>query len=123
MEHEETTAAELTPAAQKFLRDHIQSVWQLELILFLRDKSASLSIAEIATQLYSNPRMIESAISSFVKDGILKERESQPVAFTYEPDSLEMMHAIEQACAAYANKRLSVINFIFSKDEGSQLRA
>lgn len=123
MDHEENTAAELTPAAQQFLRDHIQSVWQLELILFLRDKSSSLSIAEIATQLYSNPRMIESAISSFVKIGILKERDSQPVAFTYEPDSLEMINAIEQASAAYSNKRLSVINFIFSKDESSHMRA
>ena len=123
MDHEETTAGELTLAAQQFLRDHIQSVWQLELILFMKEKNAALSIAEIATHLYSNPRMIESALSCFVDDGILQEKETQPAAFTYSPGSIEMTHAIEEAVVAYANKRLAVINFIFSKNTSDQMRA
>ncbi len=123
MDHEESTAAELTPAAQKFLRDHIQSVWQLELILFMKEKDSALSIADIATHLYSNPRMIESALFSFVRNGILKERETQPVAYFFAPDSLELAHAIEEARAAYVSKRLSVINFIFSKSGTDKIRA
>ena len=123
MEHEENTAAELTPAAQNFLRNHIQSVWQLELILFMKEKNSALSISDIATHLYSNPRMIESALYSFVNDGILKERGTQPVAYSFAPASPELTHAIEEASAAYANKRLSVINFIFSKSDSDQMRA
>lgn len=123
MEHEENTAAELTPAAQKFLRDHIQSVWQLELILFMKERNSALSIADIARHLYSNPRMIESALFSFVNDGILKERSTQPAAYSFAPDSPELTNAIEEASAAYANKRLSVINFIFSKTGTDQMRA
>ncbi len=116
MEKEIAEAAEIAPAAQKFLRDHIQSLWQLELILFMKEKRSALSAAEIATGLYSTPRMIESALSGFAKNGILKAGENQPKIYAYAPDTVELTEAIEQASAAYANRRLAVINFIFSKE-------
>lgn len=115
MDHGESLAAELTPAAQKFLRDHINSVWQLELILFMKEANSPLSIGEIARHLYANTGMIEAALASFAKDGILKENGSQPPAYAYAPSTREMTDAIEQARSAYSSKRLSVINFIFSK--------
>jgi hypothetical protein len=122
MENEESLGVEITPAAQKFLRDHIQSVWQLELILFMKEKSHPLSASEIASQLYSNPRVIETALTDFVRNGIIKE-DQNPSFYNYDPDSMEMTDAIEQAGKAYAKKRLSVINFIFSKTDSDKKRA
>ncbi|PZM84384.1 MAG: hypothetical protein DKT66_07035 [Candidatus Melainabacteria bacterium] len=122
MDNEESLAVEISPEAQKFLRNHIQSVWQLELILFMKEKGNALSVTEIASKLYSNPRVIETALTDFVRGGIIKEKESQNV-YAFDPDSVEMTNAIEQAGKAYANKRLSVINFIFSRTDGDKKRA
>ncbi|MBX9952383.1 MAG: hypothetical protein K2Y39_24635 [Candidatus Obscuribacterales bacterium] len=116
MDNEDSFGSELTQAAQQFLREHIQSVWQLELILFMKEKRQALSAAEIASRLYSNPRVIEAALSDFVKGGIIKEKR-EPSLFAYSPASPELNDAIEQAGNAYAMKRLSVINFIFSKGD------
>ncbi|HNB22495.1 MAG TPA: hypothetical protein PKZ32_08765 [Candidatus Melainabacteria bacterium] len=122
MDNDDSFGVEITPAAQQFLREHIQSVWQLELILFMKGKSNALSASEIASQLYSNPRIIESALCDFVRGGIFKEKEGSSV-YAYEPASVEIADAIEQAGSAYAKKRLSVINFIFSKNDSDKTRA
>jgi len=122
MDIDDSLGPELTPAAQKFLREHIQSVWQLELILFMKERSRALSATEIASQLYSNPHVIETALSDFAKGGIVKEKEDASL-FTYAPESVELTNAIEQAGIAYAKKRLSVINFIFSKVDDGRSRA
>lgn len=123
MDHGDVLAAELTPAAQKFLRDHINSIWQLELILYLKEIGSPLSIVEIARHLYTNTGMIEAALTAFVKDGILKEGGSQPIVYAYGPSTTELIEAIEQAKKAYSDKRLSVINFIFSQRDGDHKQA
>lgn len=121
MEREETVAAEITPAAQRFLREHIKAVWQLELIMFMKQNAAALSAANIAAHLYLNPREIEEALTRFNRAGILNAQSSEPTTYTFHPQAEDLRDAIEDACSAYQNKRLSVINFIFSRDsqEGS----
>lgn len=119
MEREETAAAEMTPGAQKFLREQIQAVWQLEVILFMKQSTAAMSAAKIATHLYSNPREIEDALSRFDKNGILKADGGEPATYFYRPQSAELQNAIDEACRAYQTKRLAVINFIFSRDGSS----
>ncbi|MBA3857248.1 MAG: hypothetical protein C0507_10110 [Cyanobacteria bacterium PR.3.49] len=119
MEREETAAAEMTPGAQKFLREQIQAVWQLEVILFMKQSTGAMSAAKIATHLYSNPREIEDALSRFDKNGILKADGGEPATYFYRPQSAELQNAIDEACRAYQTKRLAVINFIFSRDGSS----
>jgi hypothetical protein len=117
MDHGEVLAPDLTPAARLFLRNHIHSVWQLELILFMKESNSSLSIADIARHLYADTNMIDSAMAEFVNCGILQQKGSQPALYAYEPSTPELIDAIEQAKMAYSNKRLSVINYIFSKEK------
>ncbi len=121
MEKEETAAAEITPAAQKFLREQIQAVWQLELVMFMKQNAVAMSAANIAAHLYSSPREIEVALSRFDKNGVLIADGGEPTVYFYRPETNELKEAIEDACAAYQNKRFAVINFIFSRNsaEGS----
>jgi len=120
MEKEDTAAAEMTFAAQKFLRDHIPAVWQLELLMFMKHSNSTLPAAAVAAHLYSNPREIEEALSRFVESGLLRCERSEPPVYCFDPESEEMSYAIEQACNAYLNKRLAVINFIFSKNDPAE---
>lgn len=120
MGHEETAAADFSPVVSEFLRNHIQSVWQLELLQFLRSSGASLTAADIAAHLYSNTREVESALSNFARDGVLSAEHSEQSKYTFAPSNPDLLAAIEQSLAAYTTKRLAVIDMIFSRNNSKE---
>lgn len=115
MDNEEATAVEISPAVQNFLREYIQAVWQLELLLFLKESASPLTAKDIAVHLYSSAAAMENALSTFVNAGILKVEDAQSPKYSFAPVSAELSNVIEQASSAYSSKRLAVTNFIFSQ--------
>ncbi|MBC7996737.1 MAG: hypothetical protein IAF58_02270 [Leptolyngbya sp.] len=116
MSDETTYITEIAPRVRAFIRNHIRSVWQLELILFLKKQSGLLSVSEIAKNLYYTPQAIETALSDFVTSGILQSSSDNPGRYRYYPASSELREMVELTCQAYEAKRVAVINCIFHKD-------
>lgn len=116
MSDEAPYMTEIAPRVRSFIRNHIQSVWQLELILFLKKQSELLSVSEIAKNLYYTPQAIEAALSDFVSSGILQSSEDNMGFYRYYPASSELREMVELTCQAYEAKRLAVIKCIFNKD-------
>jgi predicted transcriptional regulator len=116
MNEEATYISEITPRVQTFIHNHFQSVWQLELILFLKKRSELLSVSEIAKSLYYTPQAIENALSDFVSSGILKASGDTPGKYGYFPENSELRDLVEQTCQAYSAKRTAVINCIFHRN-------
>lgn len=113
---------EISFEVRSFIRDHIQSVWQLDLLIALMNVKEPLDASKLARLLYSSPGAIESALQRFVKSGILKDIPGNPHMFKYAPASEEKRRVIEDAAKTYAIRRVDVINLIFSNPSKHGIR-
>ena len=105
---------EISFEVRSFLRDHIQSVWQLDLLIALMNIGEPVDAGKLARILYSSPSAMESALHKFVKLGILKEISGNPQIYQYAPASEEKRRIISETAKTYAIRRVDVINLIFS---------
>lgn len=105
---------EISFEVRSFLRENIQSVWQLDLLIVLMNLDMPIDATVLARLLYSNPAAIESGLNRFVKIGFVKEIPGRPRTFVYAPPSGDKRRIIEEAAKTYAIRRVDVINLIFS---------
>lgn len=114
MKEEATLITEITPEVRSFLEEHIHSVWQLELLMYLRDSNRKVTLSEIAKALYSSANAIESTVVRFVDLGIIESTQGEQGTYSYAPSSPELRKVVDDATDTYRARRLDVINVIFA---------
>lgn len=101
-----------------FVIEHIDSVELLEILLLLRRRaSESWTAQRISDELRTNPASVEHRIGKLLKKGLVTVPEGEPVAFKYHPSSPEIEAVVCEVARCYAEKRVSVIELIFSKPQ------
>jgi len=114
MKKEATLISEISHEVRTFLKDHVFSVWQLELIMHMREQSHALSCDEIAKLLYSTPAAIESTLKRFVELGVLRQAMGTADSYVYAPATNELQNLVDLTAKTYSARRIDVINLIFS---------
>lgn len=106
-------SVDFSPQIKDFIKSHVKSVWQLEVLLFVRDINRPVTVSEVAAALYLRPEAINTALAAFAKHGILTCDGKMPPSYRYAPNASELVDQIEQTAKAYAERRFAVINLIF----------
>lgn len=106
--------SEISSKVQNFLRKYVRSVWQLEVILYVRDSKAPLTSSEIARALYLSPEAIERALSTFEKEGLVKSVSQGSKAYYFAPANSDLRDSIDQTAGVYLERRVALINAIVS---------
>jgi predicted ArsR family transcriptional regulator len=113
----------LPPRVQRFLKQHIDSIEKLEVLLLLRaNPSRPWTAAAVAGEL----RIMETSAAGRLEDltvrGLLADEGGTPPSFRYAPHTGEDAQAVTELASTYAQRRVSVITFIFSQPQ-DQLRS
>ncbi len=103
--------SELSNRTKDFLRRHIRSIWQLELLLLFKSNPRSLTVAEASRILCITPRATESGIKALVGSGILIQETSHN--FKYAATGM-VSQSVDEIERMYKEKRTAVINFIYA---------
>lgn len=106
-------SVDFSPQIKDFIKQHVKSVWQLEVLLFVRDVNRPVTAAEVAAALYLRPEAISNALASYAKRGILQSDGKVPAAYDYAPKESELGDQIDQTAKAYSERRFAIINLIF----------
>lgn len=104
----------LSPVVENFINGYIQSVWQLEMLLYIRARADSLRSFDLANALYTSPDAVEQALQYFTKRGLLKRAEFDHSEYVYAPSSQALKDSVEQTAMAYSQKKVAIIQYIFS---------
>lgn len=104
----------LSDVVVRFIGDNIESVEQLEVLLLLRREAArSFSPGAVGREL----RIAEGSAAGRLVDlharGLLQREAAEE--YRYRPESAALDDAVARLSAAYAERRVSIINLIFSK--------
>ena len=99
-----------------FIKAHIDSVLQLEILLLLQaQQQRAWSAAEIAHELRIDPAWTSGQLQDLAAAGLLAASSGTPPAYRYAPRTAELDDAVAGLASAYAARRVTVIGMIFSK--------
>jgi DNA-binding MarR family transcriptional regulator len=98
---------------KEFIRQHIHSLAQLEVLLTLRNDPARLwSVDEITNLLFLRRPMVHDLLTDLVRRGfVIQDGES----FRYQPTNDAVRQLIDRLAEIYHERRVAVTTEIFSK--------
>lgn len=112
----QAVADQLSDEIQQFIFRHIDSLEQIEVLLLLcGSHGQAWTPDEINAQLRSSNESVQKRLDSLVAHGLVAEVDSQTHAHQYHPATHELAHAVDQLAENYRERRLKVIECIFSK--------
>jgi hypothetical protein len=102
-----------------FVKENIDSVEQLEILLLLRSNPEKQWTPEdVSRVLSTSPQSAAARLAEFHSRGLLGLTASQKRQYHYLPRSPELDKTIGELAEAFTRYRVRVINLIFSKPIG-----
>ncbi|MDZ4833047.1 MAG: hypothetical protein SGJ27_04530 [Candidatus Melainabacteria bacterium] len=85
----------------------------------MRAANCALTPTQIADALYMSPEAMAGGLIHFQSRGLVQPSNTLLGAYKYEPVQREIEAIVEQTAQTYANKRVAIVNLIFSRNAGS----
>jgi hypothetical protein len=105
----------LPPTVVRFLDDHVASVAQLEVLLFLRAQGSSrLTALAVGRELRIDENWAAEELHALAVRGLLVEHPGTPLTYEYAPGP-ELGTALDTLVEVYGERRVSVISRILAK--------
>jgi len=101
---------------KRFLTDYIDSIAELEAMLFLRQyPNRSWSCRLVAEWIYLSEEDTTSLLAKLTKKGLITANEISPGSFQYRPHNQEVAQLIDQLAETYAKYLVPITNLIHTK--------
>jgi hypothetical protein len=108
--------AALPPRVQRFLETHIDSIEKLEVLLLLRNHPARMWTASaVAQELRITEMSAAGRLEDLCSRALLGCEGGTPPTYRFAPAASDDSQAVTELASTYAQRRVSVISFIFSK--------
>lgn len=108
--------AVLPPRVQRLITEHIDSIEKLEVLLLLRARAEHPWSAEaVSRELRISEASATRRLRDLAERGLLEADAASPPAYRYAPARSDDDADVAELARAYAERRVSVISFIFSR--------
>jgi hypothetical protein len=95
---------------------HIDSIEKLEVLLLLRNRAErQWTASEVALELRITEASAATRLAELASSRLLVSSGEAPVAYRYSPADSDDVRSISEMATTYAERRVSVITFIFTK--------
>lgn len=106
----------ISEEVQRFVVDNIDSIAQLEALLFLREhRDRSWSCSSVAERIYSSEEVIASLLGKLTERGFIKADGATPATFRFRPRTQEIARKVDQLAEVYAKYLVPVTNLVHKK--------
>jgi DNA-binding MarR family transcriptional regulator len=104
---------DLPEQVRYFIRRHVESVLDLDILLAIRAADGPRAASELARELRLNETASAAALDKFAAIGLL-ERDKDD-CYVYRPRERALAADADALADAYARRRVSVIRFIYKR--------
>lgn len=106
-------AEDLSQDVTRFIAEHVESLAQLEVLLYLRENAQRpVHPGEIANRLGFVSEMASAILADLTRHRLVATADAR---FRYEPASEEIGQLIDRLAEAYRDRRLAITNEIYSR--------
>jgi hypothetical protein len=105
----------ISESLKRFLREQIQTVFRLEVLLLLhRNRSRSFTAADIAHELGFDSDLAEQQLIALVTLQVIKTNSDQS-CYRYAPVNAELRSMVDQLAAGYSRQRVPILSMILAE--------
>lgn len=106
---------QISESLKKFIREDVQTVFRLEVLLFLhRNQAKSFTVDEVANELGFEHDVAQEQLAALVNIGI-RASEADASRYGYEPADERLGALVDQLAHAYPTHRVVVLSLILSE--------
>jgi hypothetical protein len=106
----------LSEQLKAFIAEHIHSVEQVEILLLLRHApERGWTAQQVSAELRTDPDSAQQRLADLRVRGLVAGAEASAAVYSYAPRTPEVAALVDQLAFAYANRRYTVIDLIFTK--------
>lgn len=110
------TQGPLTQEVKRFINEHINSVFQVEVLLLLHSqKEKAWSAEAVDRELGIGLEEAQIQLDDLCSRGLFATEEGHPSTCRYSPASDQLDQAVSALAKAYSERRVNVLSSIFSK--------
>jgi hypothetical protein len=112
--------AEIPDRVVRFLRDYINSVEQLEVLLLLyKNPDKEWTAKEVSQVLATHPNAAASRLIEFEARGVITYKPGTDRRYRYERREEDLHQTVRDLAEAYSTYRVRIITLIYSKPSDS----
>ena len=109
------TKQRISESLKRFLREQIQTVFRLEVLLLLhRNRSRSLTAADVARELGFDTDLAQQQLAKLVSLELV-EANAEQHTFRYGPVNAANGSMIDQLAASYSRQRVPILSVILAE--------
>jgi len=99
-----------------FLDQHIDSIAELEVMLFLRVyRDRRWSTASVAERIYSTEEFSAAVLAKLTESGFITTDDMSPALFQYQPRNQELARMLDQVAEVYTKYLIPVTEIVHKK--------
>ena len=100
---------------RRFIKDKIQTVLRLEILLLLHDQQPrSFKAAEIADELGLETEATQDQLTALEAFGLAAHSTTDASRYQYDPANATLRSTVEQLAAAYSTQRVPILSVILA---------
>ncbi len=103
----------IPPKLADFIRAHVHSVLQLELLLLMRERRVDWTQESVAAELRITPQSADLHLTDLELRGLVARGEA-PGSYRFSPATSELSGLVDELADCYAGAKYTVINLMFS---------
>jgi hypothetical protein len=105
-----------SPAVEKFIAQHIESLAQLESLLLMRaERDRAWTCDDLTKRLYLRAEDCASILLNLESRGFVRRNAADAAQFQYHSQDPAVDALVDQLAATYQERRVAVITQIYSK--------
>ena len=106
----------ISQALKTFVREQIQTVPRLEVLLLLhRDEMRTFSLAEVATELDFEGEIARDQLTELERMKLVVSN-SKRTAYQYRPGNASLRVMVDRLAVAYSTQRIPILSAILAED-------
>lgn len=112
-------AGEFPENVERFIRDHIDSVELIEVLLLLkRNPGREWTAQQVSERLYTSPRSAANRLDALRASRLVSVREDGSQAYhRFQPADGALLRTVDDLEKVYGERRTTVINMVFSRPD------
>ena len=110
------TKQHISEGLKVFIREKIQTVLRLEVLLLLHDQqSRSFTVAEVANALNLEKEVANDQLTALEAVGVVVQSTGDKLRYRYHPVNASLRSMVERLAVGYSKQRVPILSAILSK--------
>ena len=105
----------LSEGLKSFLREKIQTVLRLEVLLLLHQHPRSFTVGEVADELGFEKEAAQDQLTALEAAGVVVQSDGHKPAYKYQPLNAKLRSMVDQLAAGYSRQRVPILSVILAE--------